>query len=446
MKWPRMPRLTSLRRRIVVATALLTAVGMSGLMVLVAVVLGHVVSEDIDGVLRDRATSVTSTIEASGDSIRTRETPKSTLDNLVWIYDATGALVEGASTSAALQSDLRELARVSVPTEKEGATWRLRAVPVVLPGESTQAGVVVVGVSLVPYQRTEGRTLALGIGLGILVVVVVSAVAAFAVRRSLGPVAVMAHSASEWSDEDLSRRFNLGAPHDEITQLGEVLDGLLSRVSRTILAEQRLSAELAHELRSPLTVIRAEAELGLLNGPGPESSIRFTRIIDSVDAMTDAITTLMSVARGRMPLTDTVPVDDLLAAVALPGARTEIVVEPAPGVRIAVPQALAVRALAPLVDNAMRFSRTRVTFSARVHNDVVDVLVTDDGPGFGDVPVESLFAPGVHASDSPGAGLGLALARRLARSAGGDVTGEPAARHTTFVLSLPRAGSPPPPS
>jgi nitrogen-specific signal transduction histidine kinase len=55
-----------------------------------------------------------------------------------------------------------------------------------------------------------------------------------------------------------------------------------------------------------------------------------------------------------------------------------------------------------------------------ITGDVIDIPVVDDGPGIGGIDSAELFAPGFHAPDSPGSGLGLSLACRLARAAGGD--------------------------
>ena len=76
----------------------------------------------------------------------------------------------------------------------------------------------------------------------------------------------MAQRASEWSEHDLSHRFSLGPPTNELESLGSTLDQLLDRVTSAILSEQRLTAELAHELRTPLTNIQGSAGLALMRG------------------------------------------------------------------------------------------------------------------------------------------------------------------------------------
>ncbi|MEC5151731.1 HAMP domain-containing sensor histidine kinase [Cryobacterium sp. GrIS_2_6] len=459
---PALPRVRSLRRRLVFATALLTTVGMAALLSLTVAVLTHVVSEDIDGLLAERAASALATVARQGDGIGVTRNAAGGLGDVTWIYDASGRLVSATATGTGstptggesdpapvagpseLTAGLAALSSVTEPTERESGGWRLRAVPIVLPGETERIGVAVVGLSLAPYQRTETRTMLVGIGPAVLVVLGVSGMAAWIVRRALRPVEVMARRASAWSADDLTGRFDLGEPHDELTRLGQVLDGLLARVSRTIIAEQRLTAELAHELRSPLTVIRAEAELaGLDPTLSPAQAERFGRIGASVDQLTEVIGTLLSVSRGQVNRDERAPVDAVLhaavaaAAGAPADAAPEIVVAPAPGLELGVPQAVALRALAPLLENAVRYGRTRVTVAAVAQGGSIRISVRDDGPGIGDLDPELLFTPGYRAAESPGAGLGLALARRVAVAAGGTVEAVPGDRHGRFVLVLP---------
>ncbi len=102
-----------------------------------------------------------------------------------------------------------------------------------------------------------------------------------------------------------------------------------------------------------------------------------------------------------------------------------------------VDAALLERALAPVVDNAMRWCRKVVTVTIDVSVDGPRVTVEDDGPGVSQALQHSVFEPGVRSDGSPGAGLGLALARRLALAGAGDLRLEPSPTGARFVLSLP---------
>ncbi|MFC6355749.1 sensor histidine kinase [Luethyella okanaganae] len=431
----------SVRRRIVLATAIITTIGMGMLVALLAIVLDAVVDDEIDGALRDRSAAVIATVEPDGGSLLVRETPDAALDKLAWIYDSSGSLKEGPETSGPLTGTADSLGTVEQTTVVEIDDWRLRAEPIVLDG--TRLGTVVVGVALVPYRTTVGYAIAGSAGLGLLVSLGMSLLAAWTVGRALAPVAVMARRAEEWSEDELDKRFELGDGGDEITQLGRVLDRLLERVSRTILAEQRLTAELAHELRTPLTVIRAEAELaGADKRMGAQGHKRFERIAVSAEQMSDSITTLLSLARGSFLQEDAVAVERVFEQLsALPmnlNRRCELVFDPGGTLFFAVPENVAIRALSPVLENALRYATSRIDVTARPNGENIEVRIVDDGAGISVDPAQ-LFAPGYRDPGSPGAGLGLSLARRLARAAGGDVELIAEADETAFVIILPRA-------
>lgn len=106
-----------------------------------------------------------------------------------------------------------------------------------------------------------------------------------------------------------------------------------------------------------------------------------------------------------------------------------------------IPPALLERIVSPLLTNACRYAHSGVAVRAYRAPDGVRVEVIDDGPGVPRPFASRLFEPGQRADPGDGhhgAGLGLPLARRLARSAGGEVTYDP--EHTPgarFVVSLP---------
>ncbi len=438
-------RRPGLKQRVVIVTAVSTSLGMIALTVLVQVVLALIVDHDIAGVLADRSDAVGSTLAVGVGSLQPRETP-TVLDEHTWIYDDRGVLVEGSPIGAPLAPALQRLRASRARTTVDTGEFRLLAVPVqTSPGKVV--GVVVVGERLTPYERTERNALLVSVFLGVLVVAGVTGLVAWAVHRALHPVAAMSARADEWSEHDLSRRFDLGEGGDEITALGRTLDALLERVSRVIRGEQRLSSELAHELRTPLTAIRGEAELAL-SRDGVDSDARdsLERVVRSASQLGDIITTLMSMSRQPARLDESVSVEAALAgavgSVADHGQRESVTVvqpESVVDVFVAAPESAVVRIVAPIVDNALRYGRDVVRVSAEVDEHTVHIVVDDDGPGLGDVAAEDAFSAGLRHPESPGAGLGLALSRRLARAVGGDVTHVERDVGTRFVIHLPRA-------
>jgi signal transduction histidine kinase len=259
-------------------------------------------------------------------------------------------------------------------------------------------------------------------------------------HRALKPVRDMAERAEDWSEQNLARRFDLGPPVNELSQLGQTLDHLLDRVAHAIRAEQRFSAELAHEIRTPLAAIRGSAELALLRKPAdPGLRTDLSEIEDGARRLAEVVTALLEL--GQNP-------GEAIKAAASPDAAIAQVssLVPAPieleltgsAPPIAGPLALVTRALAPLVENAGQHAGQRVTIDVRAR-DLIEIAVSDDGPGVPSELRESIFEPGTSAQGS--SGLGLGIARRVARSLGGDV----ALHGGEFVLRLPRAWTSDPP-
>lgn len=253
-------------------------------------------------------------------------------------------------------------------------------------------------------------------------------------HRALKPVRDMAERVEDWSAQNLAHRFDLGPPVNELSQLGQTLDHLLDRVAHTIRAEQRLTAELAHEIRTPLTAIRGSAELALLRKPAdPGLRTDLTEIADGTRRLAEVVTALLELAQTPgQSVTAAASPDAVIAQVSkLVPAQIELeLTGSAPP--IAGPVALVTRALAPLVENAGQHAEKRVTVDLRAR-DLIEIAVGDDGPGVPPVLRESIFEPG--ASTQGSSGLGLTIARRVARSLGGDVV----LRGDEFVLRLPGA-------
>jgi signal transduction histidine kinase len=159
--------------------------------------------------------------------------------------------------------------------------------------------------------------------------------------------------------------------------------------------------------------------------------------------MSGVISTLLDISRDGAASTvhrTTDPAEVLADAAARAVSRTGITVEVRPGrsaARIAAPSEVVVRALLPIVDNAVQHASSVVVLEAVERPDRIDLVVSDDGQGIEPPRRARLFDPGVS-HRAGGAGLGLGIARRVARSLGGEVTLEDSPRGARFVVSLPR--------
>ena len=268
--------------------------------------------------------------------------------------------------------------------------------------------------------------------------------------RAFRPVSRMAEDAASWSEHDLDRRFDLGAPYDELTRLASTLDGLLERIAASLRHEQRFTAELSHELRTPLARAKSRTELALRRERTPEEYREALEAVDrNIDQMTRTVETLVAAARQEAGLAMTTSDARDAVRVAVGNVRetgTEVELRlsvPAEPARVAVDEELVERMIQPLVDNAVRYGRSVVDVSLERNGAFALIDVVDDGPGVAGAEEATIFDPGTRgaaaAGRADGAGLGLALARRLARSAGGEITVTPGSPGGRFTLKLPLA-------
>ena len=416
----------SLRNRVTLGTVLVLGAGLAIISVALNLLLASRLSADASSVLASRAAAMLSTVDERDDRLRLRDAPDDTaLDQHAWVFDARGSALERSPASVKVARGVQALARARRPTQTNPTEHiRLLAQPV------GRAGVVVVGVSMDPYRHTERLAVAFTLVLDLFVLLAGALVARRAVGLALRPVADMTATAAEWSEHDLHRRFGLGPPRDELTALAATLDALLGRLDAALRHEQRFSAEMAHELRTPLSNVRGEAELALRAGRSDaERRAALDAVLAGTDRMATVIDTLLAAARSDAARgsSDAVAAARAVERLVRPEAdahqRRVVVRAEAEPLPVGAGEDVVTGALHPLLENAVRHAAGRVEISVARDDGQVVIAVRDDGAGIAPADVERIFEPGVSAAG--GAGLGLALARRLARSAGGDVVAVP---------------------
>ena len=412
--------LTGFRGRIVSLAVLTATLVVAVLVVLSHVLLTHATEADTRTLARTRAEAVAATVEVVDGKIRLIEGTGDAFDTVAWVY-ADGRLVDGVLHEPTADS-VEQLARTPVAAFVTTPRYLLYGAPLPVQGHHV---VVVVMVDLAPYESSEQRSLVMSLVLGALAIALAGVVAYVGVSRALRVVRRMSALADEWGDHDPGRRFRMGPPRDEFGELAQTFDRLLDRVSDTIADERRLTDEIAHELRTPMSVLRGEAQLAELAGTQVDPHLVRTE----TDRLSTAVTTLLDAARTRLPQEANCRLKAVLEQLAT-GARTSV----APHIRIhpgadlpprpeaglsdevAVPAAVVSAVLAPLLDNAARHAVSHVSLHVETRSEHMLVHVLDDGPGFREEEVDDVFTPG-H-SRTAGHGLGLAVVRRIANASG----------------------------
>jgi two-component system, OmpR family, sensor kinase len=439
-----------LRRRLLLVVIAAFAVALAALVVGFNLLLGRSLSHSADNLVRGRATAELALIRPAGKRLVVADAPDGAApDRAIWIFSASGQTLEAPSAGARVGKTAQRLTNGPARFATVSSTHtRLYAAPIVSAGK--RLGTVVAAVSLTPYDQTRRTALIGSLILGSVLLVIVALAARWLVVSALRPVARMTRQAAAWGEHDLERRFGLGEPHDELTELAATLDGLLDRLAASLRREQRFSAELSHELRTPLSRVIAETELALRRERSPgeyRSALEVAHA--SAQQLARTVDALLAAARHEMGGTHgtadaaSAATGAIEACAALAEERhVEVTLEAPPQpVRVGVEGELVERILQPVVENACRYGRQSAQIRIARNGDRVTFAVEDDGPGVALDEQSRIFEPGVRGrlaggNGAGGAGLGLALARRLARSASGDVEAVPGDAGR-FLVTLP---------
>lgn len=416
-------------------------------------VLQNRLSHDADEVLKARAAGVLASLTTAHGKLLLRDAPdQAALEGEAWVFDNSGRMLEGPRGSKP------ELTRAAASLaggprrhfELADADVRLYAVPIV-EENGKRFGTVVAGLSLVPYEHTQHVALVASLIMVAVLLIVAALLSRWVVSLALRPVARMTAQADDWSEHDLDRRFAMGRPHDELTTLAATLDSLLARVAASLRREQRFSSELSHELRTPLTRVRAEAELALRHTRSDESYREaLRRVLAGANQMERIIETLLVVAREEASTRHGTAdageaagraAESCAGVAAAQGVKIDVSGDKALR-RVASDSDLVERILVPVIENACRYGRSKVTVTTAGYDGKVTYTVSDDGPGVNEAETDRIFEPGVRGSagqngGGEGAGLGLPLARRLARAVHGDVEAHPDEHGGRFTIVLP---------
>lgn len=365
------------------------------------------------------------------------------------IFDAAGHLQR---SSASLPESVARTAltgdAIQSSRDPAGETWRLK--PLRRGGR-----IIVVGHTLAEVNEII-RDLFVGYALSLPVVLVVAALGGWWVSgRALAPLRALATAAENVRADQLDRRVPVVAANDEIRRLADVLNAMLARLESSFQQAQRFAADASHELRTPLTIMQGEIER-LLRSPDPDRLpesrlLSLQEEIARLDRITEQLLLLAQFDAGRTaPAARPVDLSALVretvedAWVLADARQVTMTSDLAGGLRVTGNGEHLRRALLTLLDNATRYNVPggRVLCTLAGKGDHAELRVGNTGPG---IPVASRgqlfhrFFRADPARSRGGHGLGLSLAREIARAHGGTLELEAATPDgwTGFVLTLP---------
>lgn len=271
------------------------------------------------------------------------------------------------------------------------------------------------------------------ISLGIMAVV--SAVLGWVVAgRVLRRLRTITAAARDISATNLHRRLALEGPADELKELGDTFDGLLSRLEASFEAQRRFVADASHELRTPLARQRTIGQVALADPHADAASLRHAheRILAAGAQQERLIEALLTLARGQVGIDVREPVDLARLAREVTSARQAEAGHREVTLRSAITPAtarghrqLAERLITNLVDNAVRHNETGGWVHVRTGTEDghAVLVVANTGPVIAPGDVERLFQPFQrHGETREGLGLGLSIVRAIATAHDATVT------------------------
>ncbi|GLW51677.1 sensor protein CutS [Streptomyces sp. NBRC 14336] len=259
--------------------------------------------------------------------------------------------------------------------------------------------------------------------------------------RVLSPLGRITRTARAVAGSDLSRRIELDGPDDELKELADTFDDMLERLQRAFTAQQRFVGNASHELRTPLAINRTLLEVHLSDPNAPVELQQLGRTLLATNERSEQLVEgLLLLARSDNQIVERKPVD--LAEVAEQAVDQVHAEAEAKGVEIrgkreqAVVQGNGVlleRIALNLVQNAVRYNIPEggwVEVNTESQHGQAVLTVSNTGPVVPAYEIDNLFEPfrrlrTERTGSDKGVGLGLSIARSVARAHGGHITAQP---------------------
>lgn len=446
-----MRRLATVRVRITLAAVLVVGVGLAAGAVWLVHEQRRTLVNAVETTARLRSRDIAATI-ADGTFSQTIAVPPGD-ENLVQVVDGNGAVV-AASANALHAAPISTL----TPADDGYAATTVQHLPlgdppfrVVARKVHTAHGTYTVYVAG-SLERAEDTLDSLArlllIGLPIMLLLI-GGTTWVVTGRALHPVGAIRREVEAIGAGDLHRRVPETKTADEIGRLATTMNAMLARLEDATDRQRRFVADASHELRSPLTGIRAQLEVDLAHPDGADWQATERDVLDDALRLQRLVDDLLVLATADASGSDashreTVDLDEIVLREARRlASRTPHQIDTAgvSGAQLVGNPDQLTRTVRNLLDNAARYARTTITVTLEETETEATLTVADDGPG---VPLEQkdrIFERFTRLDDARtretgGTGLGLAIAHEAVAAHGGTITlaNTPGA---VFTVTLP---------
>ena len=418
----------SLRRRVIVITVALLAIVLAA--VVTAVTLAY--RAKLDGDLRNRLTSASTAVGRAGAAYDVKPLiPGLALEGVAVVFTRppgsppgkTGSTIQPHGSLLTLHEVLRDGTQVTFSASSVSID---RAVTNLLLVELLVAAAAIALATLLVLQGT---------------------------RTALRPLSAVIETATRIAHGDSKLRLRPSRTDTELGSLAAAFDQMVDALETAIdearasdAATRRFLADASHELRTPVAALQASVETLLREQPErPERDRLEAAVARESERLGRLVDDLLGLARleahpNRAPTDLASIARPLLEAARARAPRATVTLIAGNDTTVSGDPDALERVLSNLIDNALAAIQPagRIDVQLRRLNGHVEALVADDGPGVPEPERQRIFERFVRLDPSkPGHGLGLAIARRIARQHHGDLTCDPTANGASFTLRLP---------
>jgi heavy metal sensor kinase len=289
-------------------------------------------------------------------------------------------------------------------------------------------------------------------------IVVAAGVGWFMARRAVSGVEAVTRTAQKISGGTLEERVPVKARGDEIDQLAVTFNQMLDRIQALLTEIKEMSDNMAHDLRSPITRIRGIAEVTLSTGKSlAEYEAMAANTIEESDRLLDMINTMLMISKAEAGVGHLTREEIDLAGVVQEACRLFEPTAEDKGITLSCDvigrshfigdSRMIQRMLSNLLDNAIKYTLPggAVTISLGEYAAQLVVSIKDTGIGISPKDLPHIFERFYRCDQSrsqTGIGLGLSLARAIARAHGGDITAASTPNQgSAFAVALPKSPS-----
>ncbi len=322
-------------------------------------------------------------------------------------------------------------------------------------GEMLPSGEFIeVGCSIAPDLKELHRAAVNLAGVGGLILLVGLAGGGWLVSRSLKPIEIISATAVKISAGDLSQRINVAEAESELGQLAAVLNSTFERLETAFAQQKQFTADAAHELRTPVSVILTQTQTALSR---EREAGDYKQTVEAcqraAQRMRRLIESLLSLARfdagqevlKRLPFDFSKTISDCVELVQpLAAERGTKVITEIPSLKITGDSERLAQVVTNLLTNAIQYNKPggEVRVKLESQNGLAVLTMADTGLGIADENLPRVFGRFFRADASRtgagNAGLGLAISKAIVEAHGGTIeAASTIGAGTTFVVRLP---------